>query len=63
MQNFSPDTYLDILETINEGIRIMDDQGTIIYANQALGRLLGYNKDELIGKSIFDLYPEKFFFT
>ena len=59
MQNFSPDTYLDILETINEGIRIMDDQGTIIYANQALGRLLGYNKDELIGKSIFDLYPEK----
>jgi len=59
MKSISPDTFLDILETINEGIRILDDQGTIIYANQALSELFGYSKDELIGKSVFDLYPEK----
>ena len=59
MKNISPDTCLDILETINEGIRILDERGIIIYANQALCKLLGFNEDELIGKSVFDLYPEK----
>ncbi|MBU0987098.1 MAG: diguanylate cyclase [Proteobacteria bacterium] len=58
MKNISNEACMDILGTINEGIRILDNNGIIIYANQALCTLLGYKKDELIGKSVFDLYPE-----
>lgn len=58
MKRVSFETHLNILETLNEGIRILDDQGVIVYANQTLCTLLGYDKDELIGKSVFDLYPE-----
>ncbi len=59
METISPKTYAEILETINEGIRMLDKQWNIIYANQALCTLLGYDRNELIGMSVFDLYPEK----
>jgi diguanylate cyclase (GGDEF)-like protein/PAS domain S-box-containing protein len=33
-------------------------EGIIVFANDYLRKLLGYNKDELLGKSLFELYPE-----
>ena len=39
--------------------RTINKDGIIIYCNQAYARHLGYTKDEVIGKSIFDHIVEK----
>ena len=33
-------------------------QGLVLMSNRSAGELLGYHQDDLIGRSIFDLYPE-----
>lgn len=38
----------------------MDDAGRILYTTEAIERLFGYEQDELIGKSVDILVPEKF---
>jgi len=40
-----------IFETIADGMLIVDTQGVIVSVNSALEYLIGYRKDELIGKS------------
>lgn len=57
MKDIAIETYQEILETINDGIRIFNNKGIILYANQALCTLLGYDKNEMIGMSISDFYP------
>ncbi len=57
MKQISLDTYRDIVENIAEGIRVLDENGMVIYANDALCSMLGYDKAEIIGKSVYDLYP------
>lgn len=39
-----------VVNAIQEGVMIVDTNGTIVSANQALGRITGYPKEELIGK-------------
>ncbi|QTA79896.1 GGDEF and PAS domains-containing protein [Desulfonema limicola] len=50
----------DILENIADGVRIIDKNGHIVYANEAYCRLLGYDISELKGKSLYDLCPVKY---
>lgn len=57
MKEISPDTYRDIVENIGEGIRVLDRDGIVVYANDALCSIVGYDRSELIGKSVYDLYP------
>lgn len=45
-----------ILETVAEGIYGLDKNGLITFANPAATRLTGFNNDELLGKSVFDLH-------
>jgi PAS domain S-box-containing protein len=42
--------YRDLLETMNEGFRVIDENGFITYANEKLSEMLGYNADEMIGR-------------
>jgi PAS domain S-box-containing protein len=42
--------YRDLLETMNEGFRVIDEKGLITYANKALATMLGYKVEELIGR-------------
>jgi PAS domain S-box-containing protein len=42
--------YRDLLETMNEGFRVIDEKGFITYANEKLGEMLGYKVDEMIGR-------------
>jgi PAS domain S-box-containing protein len=42
--------YRDLLETMNEGFRVIDEKGLITYANEKLIEMLGYKVDELIGR-------------
>ncbi len=54
--------YRTLVETMNDGLVIDDENGIIIYANDAFCNLLGYEINELIGKHstnfIKDIDPE-----
>lgn len=50
---------MDIVENIAEGIRVADENGIVIYANNALCSMLGYDRTEIISKSVYDLYHEE----
>jgi PAS domain S-box-containing protein len=46
-----------ILETSVDGIITTDPSGSILQINNAVEKMLGYGKDEMAGKNIFDLAP------
>jgi sigma-B regulation protein RsbU (phosphoserine phosphatase) len=49
-----------ILETAAEGFLMMDDQWRIVEVNEAYCRMLGYEREELIGKQPFTLGTDEF---
>jgi len=48
-----------IVTTINEGIVLEDASGTIAYVNPAGAKMLGYSREELVGKKWSFLVPEE----
>jgi PAS domain S-box-containing protein len=46
------------METLMEGIAITNVRGQVIFANQALEHLLGYEPGELVGKSVTLLFAD-----
>ncbi|NYE58143.1 sigma-54 interaction domain-containing protein [Carboxydothermus ferrireducens] len=48
---------LKILDSLQEGIEIADEKGEIKYINQAFTRITGIEKEERIGKNIFEVSP------
>jgi PAS domain S-box-containing protein len=48
-----------IVETAQEGIWHVDASGTTVYANQHLADMLGFQTEELVGRSAFELIPEE----
>ena len=51
--------YRDILETMNEGFRVIDEKGFITYANVKLSEMLGYKADEMIGRPATEFLDEQ----
>lgn len=51
-------TCRDIVENIADGVRILDAEGRITFANESFCRLTGYDSAELIGRPLCDLFPE-----
>lgn len=49
-----------VFETVIEGIITIDDAGIIDTANEAAGRLFGYDRDEMLGRNVNMLMPEPF---
>ena len=49
----------ELVEFAPDAVFVVDRAGTILYANQAAEPLLGYTRDELIGRSIDFLLPEE----
>ena len=47
--------YRRLMEAVPHGITEITVDGTITYANQSHHKMLGYQRGELIGKSVFDL--------
>ena len=46
--------YRQIVENLHEGIWIVHTYNSTRFVNQRMADMLGYNIDELIGKSLFD---------
>ena len=53
------DIYRIIVDSAEEGIWIADKDGVITYVNNKLVELLGLDKEELIGKKMFDFTDDK----
>lgn len=45
-------------ETAADGVILIDDQSTILFANPAAGRLFGYEPAEMLGNNLTTLMPE-----
>jgi len=53
--------YRVLVETLQEGLGIVDIEENIYFANPAFCRILGYSKEELIGMNLCELVPQKEF--
>src|SRR5579872_371668 len=47
-----------VVETANDAVVTMDDDGTIQFANRATARIFGYDPTELVGRPLTVLMPE-----
>ncbi len=48
----SEERYRGLVETMNEGLNMLDENGLLIYANDKFCKMLGYSRDEIIGHHI-----------
>ena len=48
--------YQTLVDTMNEGVGIIDDKGDLTYANEELCKILGYSSCELLGRSTHDIF-------
>ena len=48
--------YLEIFRNLNESVMLTDPKGIITYANRPTQELFGYDRKELVGSSIYNLY-------
>ena len=58
----TPDWLLNmttILEALNEGVVIVDDQLRVVFANEALLRLGGYERNDMYGRTPDKLFPQQ----
>ncbi|MCX6122901.1 MAG: PAS domain S-box protein [Ignavibacteriales bacterium] len=56
----SEERYIDLFENSPDMSHIFNKDGIIISCNQTEATRLGYNKEELVGKSILKLYPPEY---
>lgn len=49
-----------LVETLNEGLSVVNERGTIDYVNDRLCEIIGYPEGELLGKPVADLFEEPF---
>lgn len=55
----SEQRYRGIVETAEEGIAIHEPDGTITYVNQRMADMLGYPREEIIGRSSLDFVGDE----
>ncbi len=41
---------MDVVETMRDGLMVVDSQGRILFFNKAAEEITGYSRDEIIGK-------------
>jgi len=47
-----------LVETMNDGLGVQDEHGIITYVNKRICEMLGYSRQELIGRQAFDFLTE-----
>ena len=51
--------YRRLVDTVLEGVWLVDIQGNTTYANQAMAGMLGYSVEEMVGRSFFEFMDSK----
>lgn len=51
--------YRQLIETAYEGVWIVDEQAVTTYVNERLTRMLGYTREEMLGRPVFDFIVEE----
>lgn len=54
----SEQRYRTLVETLQEGLGIVDPDENIIFANDAYAKIFGYSREEIVGMNLRDLIPE-----
>jgi PAS domain S-box-containing protein len=49
---------IEILESISDGVLVVDRQWRYTYVNTAAERLSGHRRDEMLGRTRFEVFPE-----
>jgi len=57
---FTPDAAASILDSSNEAIVVVDNAGSIVYANNMAEQLFAYDEGEMTGQCVESLMPESF---
>jgi arginine utilization regulatory protein len=52
----SMDNLMDILAELDDGVIITDDQGTVVFYNEAISRIDNMERSLVIGKKVTDIY-------
>ncbi|HBL25493.1 MAG TPA: hypothetical protein DD490_01520, partial [Acidobacteria bacterium] len=52
-------TFRLMIETLSEGLGVKNLEGRITYANPRLCQMLGYSREELVGRLVTDLFNEE----
>ena len=60
MQSIPPELARSALEAAPDAMIIIDANGVIRYANRQVSALFGYSHDEVIGKDVEELMPERY---
>jgi PAS domain S-box-containing protein len=55
----SEERFRAVAESANDAILTIDEEGIVIFCNQSLQRIFGYTFDEVCGKSISRLLPDR----
>ena len=56
--SLSKGQFIDILESISDGFISMDNQLIVVYFNKAAEELLGRKREDVLGKNLFEAFPE-----
>ncbi len=54
----SEEKYRRLVDTMNEGLGVQDENGRVTYINDRFCELLGYSRDEIVGRTIYDFLDE-----
>lgn len=49
----------EMIEKLNDGVLVVEMDGTIIYANPSMAEMIGYGRREMIGGQLFDFMDEQ----
>ncbi len=55
----SQERYRQLLETMNDGLAIVDKEGCFIHVNESFCKMLGYSSDELIGVNALEFISDE----
>ena len=50
-------SYADIVERASDAVVVCDDRGKVLWANETVTRILGWDRDDLIGRPVEVLVP------
>jgi PAS domain S-box-containing protein len=51
----SEEQYRLLVETMNDGLGVQDENGLVTYVNDRMCQMVGYSREELIGRSVVEL--------